>query len=560
LLKARSDDGAVKRGVPPADILQMSAQPSVRETNAALRSMNPDRASIESELEQQTASLVESMMASETTPPVRLPLTKIIATIGPASSDPVVIARLIESGVSVFRLNFSHGEKAEHAARLAVIRQVSEQIGRPVAVLGDLPGPKIRVGHVDAPGITLREGSVVRFAPRPIAAQVIEKDMVRLGCTFGKLAAEVKPGHRVLIDDGAIRMLVTHSHGDELQCVVTVGGTVSSGKGVNLPDSDLSLGAITDRDWELVTWSIEHGIDFLALSFVTSAAEIRELANGIREKCTGMGRPMWRVPIVAKIERPRAVERCEEIIAASDAIMIARGDLGVEMDLARVPIVQKQLLAAAQAHGKPCIVATQMLQSMIESSSPTRAEVTDVAGAILDAADAVMLSGETAVGKHPVLAVEMMRRIALETERHVATLNGPDSAPSELVKSQYRTAALAHGVWTVARDLAAAFVVVWSQQGGGARYLSQNNFHIPIIAVSTDSRALRQMQLLRGVIPVRMPLPESIAHFRRMVNEYLLATEWARAGDNCVVVAGEPIGSTGVTNSLIIHRVGDDPR
>lgn len=487
----------------------------------------------------------------------RLPLTKIIATIGPASSSEAALTRLVEAGVSVFRLNFSHGKPEEHALRLQTIRDVAEKLGRPIAVLGDLPGPKIRVGKVEEPGIRLEEGTVVRFAPRAITAEVIEHGLVRLGCTFDKLAEEVKPGHRVLIDDGAIRMLVTQSRNNELECVVTVGGTVSSGKGVNLPDSDLSVSAITDRDWELVDWAIEHGVDFLALSFVTSADEIRTLADGIRTRCSNSGKPMWRLPIIAKIERPRAVERCDEIVKAADAIMVARGDLGVEMDLARVPIVQKKLLASAQAHGKPCIVATQMLQSMIESATPTRAEVTDVAGAIFDAADAVMLSGETAVGQHPVLAVEMMHRIADQTEAHLATLNTGDSAPSELVKTHYRTAALAHGVWTVARDLDAAFVVVWSQQGGGARYLSQNNFHIPILAVSTDDRALRQMQLLRGVIPVRMPLPENIQHFVQLVDHYLLETEWAKPGDKCVLVAGEPIGTTGVTNSLIIHSLGN---
>jgi len=488
---------------------------------------------------------------------VRLPLTKIIATVGPATASKALIARLVEAGVCVFRLNFSHGNTDEHAARLAEIREVSERLGRPIAVMGDLPGPKIRVGAVPEPGMMLGEGTTVRIAPRPVEAEELSPGHVRIGCSFDKLTMEVLVGHRVLIDDGAIRMLVTGTVEGELECTVTVGGMVSSRKGINLPDSDLSLGAMTERDWELVDFAIEHELDFLALSFVSGPEDVTQLAEGIRQRCSAAGKLMLRLPIVAKIERPRAVDRCDEIIKAADAIMVARGDLGVEMDLARVPIVQKKLLKAAQAYGKPCIVATQMLQSMIESASPTRAEVTDVAGAIFDAADAVMLSGETAVGQHPVLSVDMMRRIAQQTEAHLATIDSTGSPPEELVKSRYRTAALAHGVWTVARDLKAAFVVVWSQQGGGARYLSQNNFHIPIIAVSTDDRALRQMQLLRGVIPVRMPLPEDIAHFKILVDEYLLATEWAKQGDICVLVAGEPIGTTGSTNSLIIHALGE---
>ncbi len=506
----------------------------------------------------------EHHSASGSTPAARMPLTKIIATVGPATSDVTVLTRLIEAGVSVFRLNFSHGTAEQHAENLAAVRAAGENVGRPVAVMGDLPGPKIRVGAVPGNGMMLAEGTTVRIAPKAIPAEEVKPGVVRLGCTFSRIADEVKPGQRVLIDDGAIRMLATGVSGGEVQCVVTSagagGGIVSSGKGINLPDTDLSLGAMTPRDWELVDWSLAHGVDFLALSFVSSANDVRELAEGIRDRVGRIGKPMWRLPIVAKIERPRAVERCAEIIDTADAVMIARGDLGVEMDLARVPIVQKELIAASQAYGKPCIVATQMLQSMIESPSPTRAEVTDVAGAILDAADAVMLSGETAVGQHPVLAVEMMRRIALETEAHLASLPPRESPPEQLVKSRYRTAGLAHGVWTVANDLGAAFVVVWSQRGGGARYLSQNNFHIPIIAVSTDDRALRQMQLLRGVIPIRMPLPENIAHFIAITDEYLLATEWAKAGDTCVIVAGEPIGTSGVTNSLIIHNVGTPAR
>jgi pyruvate kinase len=519
---------------------------------ADIERMTPSAPAVEHVATQ--AKLVERLMP-DTRRPVRLPLTKIIATVGPATSDRTVIARLIETGVSVFRLNFSHGTPAEHEARLADIREVSQELGRPIAVLGDLPGPKIRVGPVDG-GILLSEGFIVRLAPKPIPAQQIEPGLVRLGCTFDKLAQEVQPGHRVLIDDGAIRTIVTAARDGEIECTVTVGGLVTSGKGINLPDSDLSLAAMTPRDWEHVDFALQHELDFLALSFVSGPEDVRMLADGIRERCVRLKKPQLRLPIVAKIERPRAVARCEEIIDAADAIMIARGDLGVEMDLARLPIVQKKLVAAAQAYGKPCIVATQMLQSMIESATPTRAEVTDVAGAIFEAVDAVMLSGETAVGKHPQLVVEMMRRIANETEAHLATTGYSESPPSELMKSHYRTAALAHGVWTVARDLAAAFVVVWSQQGGGARYLSQNNFHIPIIAVSTDDRALRQMQLLRGVIPVCMLQPENVAHFIVMTDEYLLATEWANEGDPCVIVAGEPIGISGVTNSLIIHRVG----
>ena len=304
-------------------------------------------------------------------------------------------------------------------------------------------------------------------------------------------------------------------------------------------------------------WAVAHDIDYLALSFVSQAADVRDLRRLIQVAADAAGRIELRLPVVAKIERPQAIERMDEIIEEADAIMVARGDLGVEMDLAKVPVMQKRLIDAARGWGKPVIVATQMLQSMIDAPVPTRAEASDVATAIFDGTDAVMLSGETAVGRFPVVTIETMRRIAVETESFIATQPERDLAPAKLVETGYRTAALAHGVAVAARDWRARFLVVWSQAGGGARYLSQNELRIPIVAVSSNERALRQMQVLRGVTPILMDLPESLAEFTSSVDDALLRLDWARAGDHCILVAGTPLGISGNTNSLALHELGN---
>lgn len=490
----------------------------------------------------------------------RMPLTKIVATIGPASSDPEVIRKLIEGGVSIFRLNFSHGSLEDHVDRVQTIRRIAKELHRCTAILGDLQGPKIRVGDVPPDGLDVPTGARVRFvrtsvlasAPAPGATPFV----YTFSSTYRALIDDVEPGQRLLVNDGAVRMLIVEKSDDYVDCTVTHGGLITSGKGVNLPESKLTIGSLTDRDWECVEWAVRHDLDFLALSFVRSADDVRTLSEGLAAIKHRAGVPHMRMPIVAKIELPSAVENIDGIFQATDAIMIARGDLGVEMDLARVPVIQRRLQAASDLWGKPCIVATQMLETMISSPSPTRAEASDVAGAIFDRADAVMLSGETAVGRYPVVAVEHMRRIAEYTELELAQRPQTTSAPQKLIETRYRTAALAHGAWTIAQDMDAKFIVVWSQQGGGARYLSQNNFHIPIIAATTDERAARRMQLLRGVTPILMPRPENLAHFTAMADSFLLETAWAKQGDVCVLVAGEPIGVEGITNSLAIHSVG----
>nr|HMN42886.1 pyruvate kinase [Phycisphaerales bacterium] len=541
---------------------------------------------------------------------------KIVATIGPASDSPESVAKLIQAGVAVFRINFSHGTLADHERRVAIIRDTAHALGKPTAILGDLQGPKIRVGELEHP-ITLERGQEVLFHQSSAFTSEIsnlKSEIAHLPSDHPDLATEVLPGHRVLINDGAVRLLaVDREPGDPagvLRCRVTVGGLVSSRKGINLPDSDVQASAITDQDWQHVEWAVAHNLDFLALSFVRKPEEVIELRKALMGMCpvdlseggtgsspaSGVVHPRphahqashdhtSRIPIIAKIEKPQALDRIDEILEAADGIMVARGDLGVEMDLAEVPLVQKRLISKCDEFGKPCIVATQMLESMIESPSPTRAEVSDVANAILDGADAVMLSAETAIGKYPVVAVETMRRVIAAAERKLADTITAPSPGARLIKSRYRTAALAHGAWHVARDIGAKLIACWSQEGGTARYLSQTGPNIPIIAYSSDIRQVRRMSLLRGVTPRHMPLAEStggtggssasdvatkpydpssppqlgltLSEWNARVELDLLTLGLVIPGDPIILVAGKPLGTKGATCSLAVHYTGN---
>jgi pyruvate kinase len=514
-------------------------------------------------------------------PPI---LATIVATIGPASESPEVVRRLIEAGVGIFRFNFSHGTFEDHARRLKTVRETAAAMGCVVGCLGDLQGPKIRVGKIPAgvgvaspsgggmievvtgQDVVLKAGIAEAFmrenASAPKGAEPV------LPVTYQDMVTEVQPGQRVLINDGAIRLLAveadyTAKGGGELRCRVTCGGRISSGKGINLPQSDIKAPAITPRDWECVAWAVEHELDFLALSFVRTPDEVIELKQRLVEMCpvaaNGEKTAAAWMPVVAKIEKPQAVANIEAIVEAADAIMVARGDLGVEMDIYKVPVVQKQIVATCDLFGKPCIVATQMLETMIESPIPTRAEASDVANAIFDGADAVMLSAETAAGKHPVLVVETMARIVAAAEDELRHQPLPEQPPTKLMDTHRGTAALAHGAWQVARDLNARLVACWSQNGGTARYLSQNRFNVPIIAYSSSEQATRRMTILHAVTPVHCPQPPAtLSEWNLSVDEYVQRRGLAAKGDAMVLLAGRPLGKAKATNTLAIHRVGEN--
>lgn len=487
-------------------------------------------------------------------------LTKILATLGPASEDERVLAKLVEAGASLFRLNFSHGDFDSHLKRLNAVRNVSRALDRPLAVLGDLQGPKIRVGVMPEGGYDVAMGQEVVISAAATAFSVQDGVPV-LPTTYPAMVNEVQPGQRVLINDGAIRMLAVDSGNGELRCVVKTGGLITSKKGINLPESTLSVPALSDRDWACAKWAVEHEIDFLALSFVRAGKDVAELNRrlaGLRLEAHDSNTTGGGVPVIAKIETPQGVANIDEVLMHAAGIMVARGDLGVEMDLAQVPVVQKRLVARAHDFGKPCIVATQMLESMIENASATRAEVSDVANAILDGADAVMLSGETAVGKHPVLAVETMRRVALATEEAIRQM--PATARPPVVAQTRRdvVAALAHGAWAMARDVGAEVIAAWTQTGGTARHLSRNGFRCPILAFSTDEPSVRRMNLLYGVMPhLRGDFPKHRFDFAQIVEKIVLDEHWAEPGDRMVLLAGVPFDRPGGANTVAIRVVGD---
>ncbi|MCA9293695.1 MAG: pyruvate kinase [Phycisphaerales bacterium] len=509
-----------------------------------------------------------AVLFNERDRPWKPTLTKIVATIGPATSHPDVITKLIENGATIFRMNFSHGSFDEHATRLAVIREAAARMQVPVAVLGDLCGPKIRVGKTPDAGIMLKPGQDVII--RPDAEECIDGPTPVLAASYPNVATDLKAGHRVLIDDGRVRMLCVETSEDEADrhalCRVTVGGRVTTRKGINLPDSTLRIASLTEHDWACVAWGVERGLDFFALSFVRDADDVRTLRRRFDTVCTeeACGTGLYAsgfaptIPIVAKIETPQAVDHIDEIIDASDGIMVARGDLGVEMDLARVPVIQKQLVRAAHALGRPCIVATQMLESMIDKPTATRAEVSDVANAILDGADAVMLSAETAVGRNPDLAVETMRRVADATEQSIR--ENPDGmlARRRLRDPHRIMPALAHGAWHMARDIGAKLIVVWSQTGGMARHLSQNGFRVPILAFTSDEKAARRMCLLYGVFPLHCSgAPEHRSDFAAMADKIVLERGLAQLGDPMVYLAGKPLEKPGAVNTVAIRFAGE---
>ncbi len=500
--------------------------------------------------------------------PSRPAHAKIVATLGPASDSDEMLEKLIETGVSVFRLNFSHGNLEEMDKRLANVRRAIDTSGRCIAILGDLQGPKMRVGKVpdldEGGGIVVKPGDDIFFRKGQGQAAIVD-GAPTFDATFDALFTDVLPGQRVLINDGLIRMLaVEHDPGKWLRCRVTVGGRITSAKGVNLPESDLNMPAITERDWACAKWAAEHQLDYLALSFVRTADEIIELKDKLEEwKCIGdqpcdddMGTS---IPVVAKIEMPQAIANLDSIIKATDAIMVARGDLGVEMDVAKVPVIQKYILAKCNALGKPCIVATQMLETMIESATPTRAEASDVANAVLDGCDAVMLSGETAVGAHPHIVVETMQRIIKITESRMDQIVHRSGTPTDMKEYPFRSAALAKGVWHMAEELNAKAIVVWSQAGGMARYLSQYDFRVPIYAYTSSRIAAHRMALFGGVTPIYTQPPET-GRLRDWTNqvEHLIESEGiTQQGDAVLLVAGKPLGALLAQSTVSILRMGD---
>ena len=464
--------------------------------------------------------------------------TKIIATIGPASSSAAVIAKLIRAGMDVARLNFSHGEHADHKKRIRLIRQEAAKAEKQIAIIQDLQGPKIRVGAMQNDAVTLRRGDMVTLTTRKIKGTVSA-----IPVTYPRLAKDLRAGETILLDDGRLELKVIKKEANALRCRVIRGGALKSNKGINLPGSRISLPSLTHKDREDILFSIEHGVDYIALSFVRSASDIEHARRFIRKQGAD-------IPIIAKIEKPEAIQNLDAIISASDGVMVARGDLGVEMRPEQVPLLQKKIIAACNAAEKPVITATQMLESMIESPQPTRAEASDVANAILDGTDCVMLSGETAVGKYPVQAVEVMARIAVETETSLTPVP-PDRHISGVGES------VAHAACRAAEEQRAKAIVAFTQSGTTALLVSKHRPTVPVISATPFENVARRISLYWGVTPIILTTRRTTDDMIATVEHAMLKRKLVRPRDLIVITAGVPIGVAGSTNMMKIHRVGE---
>lgn len=468
--------------------------------------------------------------------------TKIVATVGPACATVQAVADLINSGTDVLRINFSHGDNAQHLQFLQAARTAAHECKAPVAVIGDLCGPKVRLAHVGSPPRVLQQDEELTFAA---VADPDDPDV--LATNYPGIIDDVQVGNRLLIDDGRIATVVISKSVDSFRCVCKSPGSIQPGQGVNLPDTTISSDSLTDKDLADLDWAVANELDFIALSFVRHSDDVIAARDRLRAANSD-------IKLIAKIEKPQALDDLDQIIAQADAILVARGDLGVEIDLARVPLAQKDIIRRCQSAGKPVIVATQMLASMISSRTPTRAEVSDVANAIFDQADAVMLSGETAIGAHPSLAVKTIEKIARVSEEFQDSRQSfPPGLDLDLLpRSQ---AALARGVHRIATEARCSLVVVWSESGATAGLLSKTRIGVPVIALSSDPAVCRRMALNYGVIPWQMDLPEDPADLLPLLDKFIRSRDWAQPGDNIIIVTGHPLGTPATTDTIHLHRL-----
>lgn len=467
--------------------------------------------------------------------------TKVVATLGPASSSAEIITSLLEAGVNVFRLNFSHGTKEMHRTNIELIRQESKRLGRAVGVLQDLQGPKIRTGKFEGGQVDLEQGATFTLTCGDDAPGTDK----RVGVTYRNLSNDVKVGDTLLLDDGRLSLEVTGLKGEDIVTRVVVGGVLSNNKGINIPGADLSIPALTDKDVEDLLYGAELDVDWVAMSFVRSRDDLL-LARHY------LARAGSQAKLMAKIEKPSAVERFDEILQEVDGVMVARGDLGVEMAPERVPLIQKRLIRACLDAGKPVVTATQMLESMIHNPTPTRAEASDVANAIYDGTDAIMLSAETAVGEYPVEAVAMMDRIA----RSVEADEGYRRAMREHYPSPDNTTAdaVSLAACQMAFNLSAQLIVTFTSSGATALRVARNRPSAPILAITPNERAYRQMTVAWGVVS---HMSEDIKNTDEMVEVATVAmrsTELAEPGERFIITAGVPFAMRGTTNLIRVER------
>jgi pyruvate kinase len=465
---------------------------------------------------------------------------KIVCTLGPAVDTAEDIRRLVEAGMDVARLNMSHGNHDDHRRRYDLVRQASDATGHGVGIIADLQGPKIRLETFASGKAKLATGDEFVITTRDV-----EGDETICGTTYRGLPGDVSEGDPILVDDGKLRLRVVKVEGGDVTTRVEVGGKVSDHKGLNLPGVALSVPALSDKDVEDLRWALRTSVDFVALSFVRSASDVEDVRRVMRDEGVML-------PVIAKIEKPQAIDNLDEVVDAFDGFMVARGDLGVECPLEDVPFLQKRVIDKARRNAKPVIVATQMLESMISNPAPTRAEASDVANAVLDGADAVMLSGETSVGEYPIETVETMARIVTSTEDHeLGSMAAIDWQPVT------RGGVIAKAAAEVAERVGARYLVAFTQSGDSARRASRYRGRVPLLAFTTEAKVRSQLSLSWGVETFRTTPVEHTDEMVRQVDEALLEIGRVEQGDLVVIIAGSPPGIPGSTNALRIHRMGD---
>ncbi|HEY5841880.1 MAG TPA: pyruvate kinase [Mycobacterium sp.] len=465
---------------------------------------------------------------------------KIVCTLGPATASDEMLRALVEAGMDVARLNFSHGAHSDHKTTYDRVRAASNGTGQAVGVLADLQGPKIRLGRFADGPVQWDTGETVR-----ITVEDCSGDHDRVSTTYKQLASDAEPGNRLLVDDGKVALVVEHIDGNDVVCTVVEGGPVSNNKGLSMPGMSVSIPALSEKDIEDLEFALELGVDMVALSFVRSPRDV-ELVHEVMDR---VGR---RVPVIAKLEKPEAIDNLEAIVLAFDAIMVARGDLGVELPLEQVPLVQKRAIQMARENARPVIVATQMLESMIEISRPTRAEASDVANAVLDGADAVMLSGETSVGKYPLEAVRTMARIITAVE------DNSTAAPPLTHVPRTKRGVISYAARDIGERLDAKALVAFTESGDTVRRLARLHTPLPLLAFTAMPEVRSQLALTWGTETFIVDHMKSTDEMIRCADRELLKMGRYKRGDLVVIVAGAPPGTVGSTNLIHVHRIGED--
>lgn len=470
---------------------------------------------------------------------------KIVATIGPASQDEHILIQLIEAGINVARLNFSHGKHEEHAEIIKRLREIAHRFGRPIGIMQDLQGPKIRIGTLQVGGITLTENDTITLST---ISSSINGDVIPVD--FPDLPYLVQPGSRILLDDGNLELSCISVNDQTVEAKVLVGGILKSNKGINLPGANLSIPGFTEKDEEDLAFGLEQGVDAVAISFVRTAQDVAR----VRQAISRLAPDKIDTLIIAKLERPEALDNLDEIIELADGVMVARGDLGVEMPPEMVPIAQKRIIDVANTKGKIVITATQMLDSMINNPRPTRAEASDVANAIFDGTDAVMLSGETAAGKYPLEAVQMMDAIISESEIHLKDWGRWQGTPSEIMGDD--ATSITRAARELAHDLNVAAIVVFTQSGRTARLMSKALPRVPILGFTPEERAYHRMSFYWGVFPYLVPYADRLEAMLEHVDSAMISSTPIKPGQQVVVISGYPVGAMRLPNLALLYTVG----